>query len=375
MTGVEGRVRLQLENSPPGHEVIGGPSQVEVSAAERPSESGEGESDSRQRGRVMSPIAELDEDDEDDDDRPLSSVADVALAPPRGDPVACSCDSEACSGDSEACSCLEPGHLERSLQAVLLQLLLSKANDLMNGQDHLEREAHAAAVPNFLFTCQPFFNYLESTAQIVVMSQHAPLPIYTRLLDFSQQLCDTLEQLVLTYARQSLLCLDESDPNSMSHFCIGQSQLGRLRLTAFRYCKPTPYLAQVDIGLYKRMRWNVETLRDKQKRADEEQSGESEEEAETVGDTEYYFLCCEDVPNAHADTNDESQGNVVRSWSIGQWVQVNPDPDTEDIYDWITCEVPLANYHKLLFLGSEEPTSCSATELLQQLLLSNQSTQ
>lgn len=23
-------------------------------------------------------------------------------------------------------------------------------------------------------------------------------------------------------------------------------------------------------------------------------------------------------------------------WSIGQWVQVNPDPDTEDIYDWYT---------------------------------------
>lgn len=26
--------------------------------------------------------------------------------------------------------------------------------------------------------------------------------------------------------------------------------------------------------------------------------------------------------------------NVVRMWSIGQWVQVNPDPDREDIYDW-----------------------------------------
>uniref|UniRef100_A0A4W6FML9 Si:ch211-214c7.5 n=1 Tax=Lates calcarifer TaxID=8187 RepID=A0A4W6FML9_LATCA len=172
------------------------------------------------------------------------------------------------------------------------------------------------------------------------------------LLDFSQQLCDRLEQLVLTYASHSLLCLDETEPNSVSHFCIGQSQLGRLRLTAFRYCKPTPFLARVDVGLYKRMRWNVERLRDEQ---------QHQEQAD--GD---YFLCYEDIPNAHAGATGRQM------WSIGQWVQVNPDPETEDIYNWYTYLQDPHYYHKLLFLGSEEPSSCSATDYLQQLLLSHQ---
>lgn len=44
----------------------------------------------------------------------------------------------------------------------------------------------------------------------------------------------------------------------------------------FRYCQPMPYLAQADTGLYKRMRWNVERLRDEQQR-DEKHSGESKE--------------------------------------------------------------------------------------------------
>lgn len=75
---------------------------------------------------------------------------------------------------------------------------------------------------------------------------------------------------------------------SVSPFCIGQIQLGHLRLTAFRYCKPTPYLARVDTGLYKRMRWNVEMVGDEQQlEAEEELGGESEErEAEAVRDTE-----------------------------------------------------------------------------------------
>lgn len=37
-----------------------------------------------------------------------------------------------------------------------------------------------------------------------------------------------------------------------------------------------PYLAQVDTGLYKRMRWNVEKLQDEQQ-TDEEHGGESKE--------------------------------------------------------------------------------------------------
>ncbi|KAF0037579.1 hypothetical protein F2P81_010453 [Scophthalmus maximus] len=282
------QVELQLETPPAGQQVFGGQPEEDMS--------------------------ELDE--------PLLWLADDAVAPPRGGCASCSCDSEACRP-------LEDRHAERSLQSMRLQLqfLMGKADDLHNclkndGLEHREREALAAAVPSFLYTCQPYFNHLESTARSNV-SRNSPLPleVYT------------------------------------------ETQLGRLRLTVFRYCKPTPYLAQVNTGLYKRMRWNVERLRDGLQQAGGEQGGGSE-------DTEYYFLCYEDIPIASAEAFDESQGvshgNVVRMWSIGQWVQINPN--TEDIYDWIMCEVPQAYYHQLLFLGSDEPSSSGATELLQQLL-------
>ncbi|XP_044047462.1 UPF0575 protein C19orf67 homolog isoform X2 [Siniperca chuatsi] len=370
MTDIEVQVEVQLtSNSPPGQHAFGG-LQEDISG-EKESDCMESLQNTGQGGQILSPTCNENIEVEE----PLSLLADVALAPPCGDRAACSCDCE-------ACSFLEIRWMERSLQSMQLQLqfLMSKADDLqdclVNEQGHLESEALAAAVPNFLYTCQPYFNHLESTTRSTV-SQLTPLPfdIYTRrvqLLDFSQQLCDRLEQLVLTYANYSLLCLDETEPNSVSHFCIGQSQLGRLRLTMFLYCKPTPYLARVDTGLYKRMRWNVERLGDEQQQTDEEQGGERE----AVGDIEYYFLCYEDIPNAHAEADGDSQGvsqgDVVRMWSIGQWVQVNPDPDTDDIDDWIMCEVPQANYHRLLFLGSDEPSSCSATDYLQQLLLSHQ---
>ncbi|XP_069023190.1 UPF0575 protein C19orf67 homolog isoform X1 [Embiotoca jacksoni] len=177
--------------------------------------------------------------------------------------------------------------------------------------------------------------------------------------------------------RSSTPACPSTFPGGVSHFCIGQSQLGCLRMTIFRYCKPTAYLSSVDTGLYKRMRWNVERLRDDQQQPAAAAAGESEaREAVTVGDPDYYFLCYEDVPSAHAEADRDSQRvpyrDVVRMWSIGQWVQVNPDPNTEDIYDWIVCRVPQAKYHSLVFLGSDEPTSCSATYCLQQLLSSNQ---
>lgn len=55
-----------------------------------------------------------------------------------------------------------------------------------------------------------------------------------------------------------LICL--VCPFSVSSFCIGQTQLRCLKLTTFFYCRPTPYLAQVETGLHKRMRWNVVRL-------------------------------------------------------------------------------------------------------------------
>ncbi|KAG8014475.1 UPF0575 protein C19orf67-like protein [Nibea albiflora] len=358
MSGIEVKVEVRVaSDSPSGQQVCGSPLGVV---------SGETASDS---------AGSLQHTGHGEVEEPLSLLACVALAPLRGDPAACSC---------EGCVCVEGRRVEGSLQSMQLQLqfLMGKAAKLQdclaNGQDQIQKGVLAAAVPRFLYTCQPYFNQLECAAKSTV-SQFGSrafdlCPWRMQLLDFSQQLCDRLEQLVVTYASYNLLSLDESEPNSVSHFCIGQRQLGRLRLSTFLYCRPTPYLARVDTGLYKRMRWNVDRLRDEQQRTSEEQGGEGE--AETVGDTEYYFLCYEDIPNEHAiaggDITGASHDNVLRMWSIGQWVQMNPHPDTEDISDWILCKVPQARYHRLLFLGSAEPSSCSATDFLQQLLLSRQ---
>ncbi|XP_075870856.1 UPF0575 protein C19orf67 homolog [Nelusetta ayraudi] len=182
-----------------------------------------------------------------------------------------------------------------------------------------------------------------------------------QLLEFSQQLCNKLEQLVLTYANQNLLCLDELEPHSVSSFCIGQTQLRCLKLTTFFYCRPTPYLAQVETGLHKRMRWNVVRLANEHCKEN------------SVGNIEYYFLCYEDVLSTLMQADGNVQGcDKERVWSIGLWVPVFPGPDTDDIFEWILCNTPQANYHRLLLLGRDEPSSSLATDVLLQLLLSPQ---
>ncbi|XP_031583724.1 UPF0575 protein C19orf67 homolog [Oreochromis aureus] len=278
-------------------------------------------------------------------ERQRSFLADVAMAP--------SCGKYGC------CSCPDLSQVEKSIW-LQLQFFLSKADCILDcliqGQKCVSRDTVVTAVQSFLYTCQPFFNHLEHLTRSTV-SQSNPLPAEscTRLLDFSQQLCDKLEQMLLRCSSYSLLSLDEKEPQSVSQFCIGQSQLGHLRLTAFRYCVPTPYLSQVNTGLYKRMRWNVEKLNKDEEREEE---------------TDYYFLCYEDDFTAHKEA-DDSHGNddLKGIWSIGRWVQVDPDPNSDDIYDWILCEVPLADYHRLLFLGEDEPSSCKATDSLMKLLL------
>ncbi|XP_047434135.1 UPF0575 protein C19orf67 homolog [Mugil cephalus] len=354
MTDTEVQVEVLLENSPSGPSQSENLQQENVSGR-RPDYTENPQNSSRREA-----------------DEPLLFLADVALAPPCGEHV--------------PCRCLEVRRMEISLQSIQrqLQFLTSKADDLqdclVNGTHGcVEKESLAAAVLSFLYICQPYFNHLESTARGIV-AQHLSAYRHSHngkgLLDFSQQLCERLEQLLLTCSSYSL-CLDEAEPTSVSHFCIGQIHLGQLRLTIFRYCKPMPYLARVDTGLYKRMRWNVERLGRGQPQDDKEQTGQREgREAETGHDTDYYFLCYEDISNPHAEADRDNSGvsshsKVVRMWSIGQWVQVNPDPDTENISDWIICEVPQATYHRLLFLGREEPSSCSATDCLQQLLLSH----
>uniref|UniRef100_A0A8C6LPA7 Si:ch211-214c7.5 n=1 Tax=Nothobranchius furzeri TaxID=105023 RepID=A0A8C6LPA7_NOTFU len=225
-----------------------------------------------------------------------------------------------------------------------LQQFLSKADELhdclISGQ-----------VPDYCVL--PTFNLCKDHKSLYLELGALDCSVCLQLLDFSQQLCEKLEQLVLTFSDHGLVSVDETEPNSISHFCIGQTHLDRLKLSGFRYCKPTPYLSQSKTGLYKRMRWNVERPHDK-----------------------HYFLCYEDIPNAHAEAgggrDGVTHGDVVRMWSIGQWVQVNPDPKTEDLEDWILCEVPEGSYRRLLCLGQDEPSSRTATDHLQQLLLSCQ---
>lgn len=54
-----------------------------------------------------------------------------------------------------------------------------------------------------------------------------------------------------------------------------------------------------------------------------------------------YFLCYEEVPeepaeggNAEGKGETVAIGNVVKMWSIGQWVQTQPEPIKDDIYEW-----------------------------------------
>ncbi|CDQ89587.1 unnamed protein product [Oncorhynchus mykiss] len=108
-----------------------------------------------------------------------------------------------------------------------LQYLLDKADEyqahLLYRHDNLQKEHFAHVVPTFLRTCQPYFTYLESTARSS-LPRSTPLPMYirSRFLDFSQQLCERLEQLVLTYASFDFLSLEETDP---ARYCTYQKRL------------------------------------------------------------------------------------------------------------------------------------------------------
>ncbi|KAK2909162.1 hypothetical protein Q8A67_004999 [Cirrhinus molitorella] len=286
--------------------------------------------------------------------------------------------AEGAEGTGNTLSCQDTRMMDEKISPTERQLeyLMNKADEfqtqLLWSRDCLQNYRFAHVVPMFLQTCQPYFTYLESTARNA-NPLHPPLSAYIRaqLLQFSQQLCSRLEQLVLLYASFSLFSLEESDPLSISHFYIGQCQIGSMKLSIFRYCCPTPFLASASTGLYKRMRWNVE------------REIEGEGEGQTYDSAEFYFLCCEDVIEAADDkdgdgsceeenTKTERESRVERIWSIGQWVQTYPDPETEDINDWVLCSVPCGQYKQLLCLGSEEPSSCIATDCLLGVLLSQE---
>uniref|UniRef100_A0A673HSX0 UPF0575 protein C19orf67 homolog n=1 Tax=Sinocyclocheilus rhinocerous TaxID=307959 RepID=A0A673HSX0_9TELE len=190
------------------------------------------------------------------------------------------------------------------------------------------------------------------------------------LLQFSQQLCSRLEQLVLLYASFSFFSLKESDPLSISHFYIGQCQIDNMKLSIFRYCCPTPFLASASTGLYKPMRWNVE------------QEIEGEVEGQTYDSAEFYFLCCEDVIEAADDKDGEGRcegenteterETVERIWSIVRWVQTFKKINCVYMFCIVLCSAPCGQYKQLLCLGSEEPSSCTSTDCLLGVLLSQE---
>lgn len=48
-----------------------------------------------------------------------------------------------------------------------------------------------------------------------------------------------------------------------------------------------------------------------------------------------YFLCYEDVPSTDVEADGDGLGaSAVRMWSIGRWVQLTPNPNSDDIIDW-----------------------------------------
>ncbi|CAF89332.1 unnamed protein product, partial [Tetraodon nigroviridis] len=141
----------------------------------------------------------------------------------------------------------------------------------------------------------------------------------------------------------------------VSHFAIGQSDIRGLRLTTFVYCKPAPYLAQGNTGLYKCMRWNVDLPGN---------------QAEATNTLFSYFLCYEETRHPAKEAIPlglDVGGEAVRKWSIGLWRHSEPQTTTDDVVDWLLCPVPSASFKKMLLLD-EEPSSWYATDLLVQLL-------
>ncbi|XP_060755513.1 UPF0575 protein C19orf67 homolog [Neoarius graeffei] len=276
-----------------------------------------------------------------------------------------------------------------------LQYLLLKTEEFQKclgyRKDNAQNEDFTHVVLTFLKTCQPYFNYLESTARSTSPGR-SPLPLYirTQLLQFSQQLCRQLEQLVLMYASYGYVSLAETDPMCISHFYIGQCQVDNIKLLIFHYCQPIPFLGLTRKGLYKRMRWNVERTKGPEVGGEEEKKDSRTEEVTQViegqeaktergmedNSTEYYFLCHEDIHLVEGETLSEETDRrpgkeaVLRMWSIGKWVQMYPDPNSEDINDWVLCTIPQGQYKPLVYLGEEEPSSCSATDCMLGLLLS-----
>ncbi|XP_067419538.1 UPF0575 protein C19orf67 homolog isoform X2 [Emydura macquarii macquarii] len=258
-----------------------------------------------------------------------------------------------------------PTHENLTLEELLvpvtekLKYLLKKAEDfqtyLLYSRDRMQKEQFAKAVPTFLQMCQPYFEYLESTAR----SYNAGLgslqeSVRKRLLEISEQLASRLEQLVLMYASFSFVSLEDTDPFNVSCFFCGRFWLSEWRqLSVFRFCISAPYTAaRLPCNLYKKMRWNLDIL----------EEGAGAGGRRRGHRTEYYFLC-------FRDTGRENAIKMQKLWSIGRWVPL--DPDTEhcsDVLHWVLCPQPTGDFQPLLTIGFEEPSHTLATDLLVQIL-------
>ncbi|XP_020391204.1 UPF0575 protein C19orf67 homolog [Rhincodon typus] len=263
--------------------------------------------------------------------------------------------------------------MEEKLQPIeqQLQYLLKKAEEfqthLVYSRDRIHNEEFARAVPIFVKTCQPYFAYLESTARSI-HSDRKPLPEYIqkRLLQFSQQLASSLEQLVLMYASFGFISLEETDPCSICYFYRGEFRLGHwFRVSTFRYCMPVPYTAAKEPSmLFKKIRWNVDLT-----------------EGASYGDgtdlcTEYYFLCFKEANQVMDNSQPSSKNTTAKSrrlWSIGRWIQVEPSPREPDLLCWFLYKQPRGDYELLVTIGFEEPSQIAATDLLVDILLSQRS--
>ncbi|XP_076134079.1 UPF0575 protein C19orf67 homolog [Alosa pseudoharengus] len=280
------------------------------------------------------------------------------------------CSPLRCCTESAECHSVSPPQdvhvMDEKLRPIQahLEYLLNKADEyqahLIQRRDRLQIEGLCRVVPTFLKSCRPFFSYLEHTARSCL--PHRPLlPVYirTQLLHFSQQLCSRLEELILTYASYNFLTLEETNPLSISHFFIGHCQVNHIKLSIFRYCRPAPFQQLPACRLYKLMRWNVERLTERGIEVQDggggaggrERKNNSTEEEEEEGER-------------------RERRSEVKMWSIGQWVQTYPNPETDDIYEWIPCGIPRAHYQQLFHLGLTEPSTCSATDCLLGALLS-----
>lgn len=265
-----------------------------------------------------------------------------------------------------SCSSLKP-HIDNSnlvfvittIQKII-SLIETVPTELINRPEN--KVDPATFIRNFLRTSLPYLVRLEAIARSIPRDSKSSRKV-CKMLGLTQHMSCKLEHMLLLCASKNLISLDETDPSSLSPFCIGWYTFKQLKITTFRYCTLTPYLAQSHSGLYKRMRWNVDLLLHKQR--------DLKGDEEMIGETEQYFLCYEAWPNdltILSHSVDTAHHCFVGTWSIGYWEPAGPLREAQ-ISDWVLCETPVGKYRKIVHLGPEEPLIVTATNYLEKVLI------